>query len=224
MSSVLGETIFEITKTELYVPFVTLKTADNNKLSELLEISFKRSIFSNEYKSKIETVTQAENDHNFKRILLDSSFLGINRLLVIGFNDNDGNANQVKRIDHRKYFLPRVDIKYYNVLIDGSNFYHQPINDELRKYDEVKNIMIGRGEGYEIGSLLDYAYYRDYYKLIVCDLSKQKILDSDPKAIQRIEFVYRLDNAGDNTAQSLNVLEKEKEIVLEFSRGTVKVY
>ena len=71
---------FQITKTELYVPIVTLKTADNNKLNELLEASFNRPVFWNECKSKIETITQAQNDDNFKRILLDSSYSGVNRL------------------------------------------------------------------------------------------------------------------------------------------------
>ena len=106
MSSVVGATRFQITKTELYVPVVTLETASNTKLNQLLETSSKRSVFWNEYyKSKIETITQAQNDNNFKRILLDNSFQGVNRLFSIGFNDIDGNANQVRRDDHRKFFL-----------------------------------------------------------------------------------------------------------------------
>ena len=75
----------------------------------------------------------------------------------MGFNNIEGNANQIRRDDHRKYFLPRVDIKKYNVLIDGRNFYDQTISDELRKYDEVKTIMTGKGEDYTTGSLLDYS-------------------------------------------------------------------
>ena len=85
--------------------------------------------------------------------------------------------------------------------------------------------MTGRGEDYETGSLLDYDYYKKDYELIACDLSKQKMLDSDAKSIQQIEFIFKLDNAAaNNTAQILTVLEKEKETVLEFSKGTVKVY
>ena len=61
------------------------------------------------------------------------------------------------------------------------------------------------------------------YKLICCDLSKQKVLDSNPKANQQIEFIYKLDNNTQN-AQVLTVLEKEKETNLEFSKGMVKVY
>ena len=86
--------------------------------------------------------------------------------------------------------------------------------------------MPGRGEDYISGSLLHYAYYKNRDRLIVCDLQKQKILDSDPKAIQQIEFIYKIKiiNEEDTTAQILTVLEKEKETVLEFSKGTIKVY
>ena len=187
-------TKFQITKTELYVPAVTLKTNDNTKLKTLLAKIFKRLVFWNENKSKIQTVTQAQNDHNFKRILLDSSFQGVNRLLVMGFNDIDDDHDRVQKTSHKRYFLPRVDIKDYNVLIDGRNFYNQNISDELRKYDEVRNIMTGRGGHYTTGSLLDYAYHKNHYKLIACDLQQQKVLDSDPKSIQQIEFIFKLDN------------------------------
>ena len=132
-------------------------------------------------------------------------------------------TDRIERNDHKRYFLPRVETKDYNVLIGGRNLNDQPINDEIRKYDELRNIMIGRGENCEIGSLLDYLYYKKEYKLMACDLSKQNILDSDPKAIQQIEFIFRLDNTNDNKAQILTVLEKEKRTRLKFSKGTVKI-
>ena len=66
------------------------------------------------------------------------------------------NANRVKRGGYRKYFLPRVDIKDYNVLIDGRNFYDQNISDDFKKYEELRKVMTGRGEEYATGSLLDY--------------------------------------------------------------------
>ena len=85
--------------------------------------------------------------------------------------------------------------------------------------------MTGRGEDYTTGSLLDYDSWKNNYKLICCDLSKQKVLDSNPKANQQVEFVYRLkSDDADNEAQILTVLEKEKETNLEFSKGTVKVH
>ena len=78
--------------------------------------------------------------------------------------------NDIQRNSHRKYFLPRVDIKDYNVLIDGRNLYDQPINDEIRKYDEIRKIALGRGDDYTTGCLLDYQYFKDHYKLICCNL------------------------------------------------------
>ena len=150
MSDAVGNTKFQITKLELYVPVVTLKTADHNKLNELLETGFKTSVFWNEYKNNIERVAQAQNDNNFKRIMLDASYPGENSLFAIRFDENDDSIFKVERNSHKKYFLPRVDIKDSNVLIDSRNCYDQAINDELRKYDEVRNIMIGRGEDYEL--------------------------------------------------------------------------
>ena len=67
---------------------------------------------------------------------------------------------------HRKYFLPRVDITNYNVLIDGRNFYDQPISDQIKKYDEIRKIATVKGYDYTIGCLLDYQYFKDHYQLI----------------------------------------------------------
>ena len=186
---------------------------------------------------KIEGVIQPHNNNNFKRTLLDTAIPRVNRLFM-GFNDNVknpvadaaplDNLNAVKRNSHRKYFLPRVDIKDYNILIDGRNFYDQNIFDDFKKYEELRKVMTGRGEDFTAGSLLDYDYWKNNYKLICCDLSKQKVLDSNPKANQQIKFIYKLDNTradgGGNKAQILTVLEKEKKTNLEFSKGTVKVY
>ena len=72
-------------------------------------------------------------------------------------------ANRVIRNSYRKYFVPRVDIISYNVLIDGRNFYDQPINDSIRKYDEIRKIATEKGDNYATGCLLDY----DYFKKII---------------------------------------------------------
>ena len=83
----------------MYVPVVTLNTEDNNKLSQLLNTEFKRKVYWNEYKSKIETITQAHNDNNYKRSLLDAKIPGVNRLFFIGFNDNVVNPNVSPIVD-----------------------------------------------------------------------------------------------------------------------------
>ena len=100
----------------------------------------------------------------------------------MGFNDNETNVFRVERNGHRKYFLTRVDIKGYNVLTDGRNFYDQPISDELKKYEALRKIMSGN-EDYTTESSIHYAYYKDHYKLVACKLCKRKILDSDPTAV-----------------------------------------
>ena len=158
-------TTFQITKTKLYVPVVTLSTKDNLNLTKKIDQGFKRSVFWNEYKNKIET-KKADNN-SFTRFPLDVCFQGINRFFVLPFDNTNNADNKVERGSHRKYFLPRVDITNYNVLTDGRNFYDQPINDQIKKYDEIRKNSTGNGDDYTTGRLLDYQYFKDHYQLIV---------------------------------------------------------
>ena len=130
------------------------------------------------------------------------------------------NYNQPTRNGQQKYYLPRIDLKKCNVIIDGRNFYDNPIESDIEKYRELKKVMIGKGEDYTTGSLLDYDHFNKHYKLVAVDLSKQKELDADPRAIQQIEFKYMLET----NSTIYWVLEKSKETILEFYKGTVKVY
>ena len=100
--------------------------------------------------------------------------------------------NQFTRNSQRKYYLPRIDLNKYNVIIDGRNFYDNPVESDIEKYRELKKVMIGKGEDYTTGSLLDYNYFKKHYKLVAVDLSKQIELDADLRAIQQIEFKYML--------------------------------
>ena len=84
---------------------------------------------------------------------------------------------------HRKYFLPRVEIKYCNIEIDRRNFYDQPINDLIKQDDEVRKISAGQDDDYTTGCLLDFAYFKNNCRLIAADLSQQKVLDADSRAI-----------------------------------------
>ena len=120
--------------------------------------------------------------------------------------NNTENANQPTRNDQQKYCLPRIDLKKYNVIIDGRNFYDNSIESDIEKYRELKKAMIGKGEDYTTGSLLDYNYFKKHYKLVAVDLSKQKELDADPRAIQEIEFKYMLET----NSTIYWVLEKSK--------------
>ena len=138
----------------------------------------------------------------FKYINLDPSFQGVNRLFFMAYNRVDG---QPTRNRQRKYYLPRISLNKYDVIIDGRNFYDNPIESDIEKYRELKKVMIGKGEDYTTGSLLDFNYF-DKHKLVAVDLSKQKGLDAEPRAIQQIEFKYML---GTNSTIYW-VLEKSK--------------
>ena len=123
---------------KLHVLVVTLSTNGNVNLTKQLNKGFKRSIYWNEYKSKIEIKT-ADNI-NVTRFPLDASFQGVNRIFVLAFDNTEDDNKKFERDSHRKYFLPRVDITNCNVLIDGRNFYDQSINDQIKKYDEIRMI------------------------------------------------------------------------------------
>ena len=123
---------------------------------------------------------------------------------------------------NKKYFLPREKIENYNVLIDGRNFYDQPINDIIKQYDEVRKVSTGYGDDYTTGCLLDYAYFKDNYRLIAVDLSK-KALDADPRAIQQIVFQGVVGGENNTKIRLYTILEKSKETILEFAKGTAKV-
>ena len=106
-------------------------------------------------------------------------------------------------------------------MIDGKNFFDQPINSSAKTYENIRKITIGQGDDYPTGCLLDYTYFKKYYKMIVVDLSKQQALDADSKAIQEINFTAILERA-ENT-RFYFILEEAKETIFGFSQGTVKV-
>ena len=171
-----------ITNTKLYVPVVTLSAKDHNNLTKQLNDGF---IYWNQYVLKPFPETPHKKA-GITRFVLDAAFQGANRLLVLAFADTRADeaadapaprnlvANRVIRDSYRKYFVPRVDITSYNVLIDGRNFYDQPINDSIRKYDEIRKIATAKGDNYATGCLLDYDYFKKNYQIIAVDLSKQR--------------------------------------------------
>ena len=173
-----GNTVFIINDTKMYVPVVTLSKEDNKDFIEQQNKGFQRSIYWNEYKTK--EINENADVNVFKYIHLDPSFQGVNKLFVTEYNRVDGQPN---RDDQRKYYLPRIDLNKYNVIIDGRNFYDNPIESDIEKYRELKKVMIGKEEDYIPGSLLDFNYFKKHYKLVAVDLSKQKELDADLREI-----------------------------------------
>ena len=137
---------FQINDTKLYVPVVTLSTQENIKLLKQLESDFKRTINWNKYLAK--TANQAQK--RYLDYLIDPSFQGVNIIFVLPFKDTDG------RESHNQY-LPTVEIKDYNAMIDGRNFFCQPIKNDLKTYD-IRKIATGQGDDCTTGCLLDYPY------------------------------------------------------------------
>ena len=112
---------------------------------------------------------------------------GVRTLFVLAFNNTtvdipnnpiNNTNNRVLRNSNTKYFLPRVNITNYNVLI----------NDLIKQCDEIRKTATGQGDGYTTGCLLNYQYFKYHYQLIAVDLSKQKELDADSRAVQQIEL------------------------------------
>ena len=177
----------------------------------MLKSNFKRKISWNKYESSVKTFAQ----NRYLNYLINPSFQGVNRLFVLSFENEDD------RISHSTFYLPNVEIKDYNIMTDGRNFFDQPINSINNIYENIRKIATGKGDDYTTGCLLDYSYFKDYYKIISIDLSKQQELDSDPRKIQQINFTGNLNRDGNTTI--FFITEQEKETIFEFSQGTVQI-
>ena len=173
------------------------------KLPQQLKSGSKRIINWNQYESSVKTIVQ----NWYLNYLINPSFQGVNRLFVLSFeNEND-------RTSHSTYYLPKVEIKDYNVMIDGRNFFDQPINSMTKTYENIRKIATGQGDDYTTGCLLDYSYFKENYKMIAIDLSKQQALDADPRAIQQIIFTANLDR---NEGITMFFIIEQTKTVLEF--------
>ena len=163
------------------------------------------------------------NEEKYIRELLDSSYQGVKRLFVLAYCNTEGN-NQISIDSSKNYFLPRIKIETYNIKIDGRNVYDQPINDSIKQYDKIRKISTGQGDDYATGCLLDFAYFEKSYRLIAADLTKQKALDADSRAIQQIIFTGKIKSTVENTRVIIYyILKQSKETILEFAKGTTKV-
>ena len=195
---------FAITETKLYVPVVTLLTQDNANLLQQLKSGFERTTNWNKYESSIKTFAQ----NRYLNHLINPIFQGVNILFLLSFENEDD------RTSHLTYYLPKVEIKDFNVMIDGKNFFDQPINSMNKTYENIRKIAT-------TACLLDYSYLKDHYKMIAIDLIKQQALDANPRAIQQINSTANLDR--DENTTMFFIIEEAKETVLDFSQGPVKV-
>ena len=169
---------------KLYIPIVTLFKDDEIKLLTNLKSGFKREIKWNKYRSQMST----EAINNNLNILIDPTFTNVNRLFVLAYQDD------TNRQSFSQFYLPRAMVKDFNVIIDKLAFFDLPIKTEEEAYEKI--IDISKNNEYATGNLLDYDYFKKYYKLIAIDLSKQQVLPENEDLLQQINFVGRLEEAS----------------------------
>ena len=132
-----------------------------------LESGFKITFNWKKYQPALKTLPQ----NRYLNYLIDPSFQEVNRLFVLPFENETGIEV------HTKYYIPNVEIKECNVIVDGRNFFDQPIKNDLETNDNIRKIATGQGDDYTTGCLLDYIYLKEHCMLLAKDLSKQQKLD-----------------------------------------------
>ena len=155
---------FQINNVKLYVPVATLSINHNIHFLENIKQGFKRTISWKKYISEIKTQTKNNN----LAYLIDPTFRNVNKLFVISFkNDNDDPT----RDSFNEYYMPLVEIKDFDALIDNKPFFEQPVKKKQEAYEKL--VEMSRNNNYTTGNLLDYLYHQKYHKLIGIDLSRQ---------------------------------------------------
>ena len=155
-------------------------------------------------------ITQPQN--NNLNYLINPTFMNASRLFVLSFPRNN---NSDSRYSFSNYYVPKVKINDFNVIIDGKSFFDLSIKNEEVAYEKIMDI--SNNDDYTIGHLLDYAYFKKHCKLTAIDLSKQTIL-KDP---QQINFIGKpLKNTG---ATMFFIIEKSEETTFEFSQNSVNI-
>ena len=192
---------------KIHVPAVTLSKDDETKLLTNLKSGFKREIIWNKYRSQM-TIEAINNNLN---ILIDPTFTNVHRLFVLAYQTADD------RQSFSQFYLPNVMVKDYNVIIDKLAFFDLPIKTEEEAYEKI--IDISRNNEYTTGNLLDYDYFKKYYKLIAIDLSKQQVLQENEDLIQQINFIGKLEEA----ANVFIIIEKKENTILELSQNLANV-
>ena len=162
----------------------------------------------NKYRSQI-TIQPQNKNLNY---LIDPAFTNVNGLFVLLFTRNNAGDNRDSFSD---YYVPKVEISDFNVLIDGESFLDLPVKNKEEAYEKI--IEMSNNNDYTTGNLLDFAYFKENYRLIAIDLSKQTKL-KDP---QQMSFIGKLDEA--NGATMFFIIEKSEETTFNFSQNSVTI-
>ena len=194
---------------KLYIPVVTLSKDDEIKLLTNLKSGFKREIIWNKYRSQMSTEAANSNLNN----LIDPTFTNVNRLFVLAYQTADD------RQSFSQFYLPKIMVKDFNVIIDKLALFDLPIKTEEESYEKI--IDISKNNEYTTGNLLRYDYFKNYCELIAIDLSKEQVLQENEDLIQQINFIGRLGQGED--ANIFIIIEKKEHTILEFSQNFANV-
>ena len=198
---------FHINNAKLYVPVVTL-SINNMKFLENIKQGFKRTSSWNKYRSEITTQTKNNNlDY-----LIYPTFRNFNRLFALSFKNGDYDPTRNYLV---RYYMPQVEIKDFNALINNQPFFDQPVKNKQEAYEKL--IEMSRNDDYTTGNLLDFSYHQNYYKLIGIDLSRQ----TNMSIPQQINFVGKLEE--DDGATMFFIAEKQQKTILKFSLNSLIV-
>ena len=198
---------FKKEDTKLYVPVVTLSTKNVTNFLEQLKSGFKRTIKWNKYRS--EMTNQTKTSH--LNYLIDPTFNKVNRFFILSFE------NEESRTSSSKYYVAKIKIKDFNVLIDGKSSFNVPVKNKEEMYEKIRNI--NKNNDYTTDNLLDCKYFSKHYKLIAIDLRKQIELEN-PDLRQQINFI---DKPEDDKATIFFTIEKLEETTFEFSQNSVSI-
>ena len=203
---------FHIKDTKLYLPVVSLSKENDIKLLEQLKSGFKRTIKWNKYRSQMTT----QNNNNNLNYLIDPTFTNVNRLFVLSFERiEENNVKKNYRDSFSYYYVPKVQIKDFNVLIDGKSFFDLWVKNEEAYKKILKWVII---DDYTTGNLLDFVYYKENYRLIAIDSSKQTKL-KDP---QQINFIGKIEGYN-NGVTMFFIIERSEETTFDFSQNSVNI-
>ena len=183
------------------------------KLLEELKSGFKRTIKWNKYRSQM----SVQSNNNNLNYLIDPTFTNVNRLFVLSFERiEENNIKKDYRDSFSHYYVPKVQIKDFNVLIDGKIFFDLPIKNEEEAYEKI--IDMSNNNNYMTGNLLDFAYYKKTYKLIAIYLSKQTKI-KDP---QQINFIGKIEEQN-NGVTIFFIIEKSGKTIFECLQNSVNI-
>ena len=204
---------FQIKDTKLYVPVVTLSKENDTMLLENLKSGFKKTIKWNKYRSQM----TIQNNNNNLNYLIDPTFTSVNTLFVLSFERiEENNVKKDYRDSFSHYYVPNIQIKDYNVLIDGKSFFNLPVKNEEEAYEKI--IKMSNNVDCTTGNLLDFAYFKENCRLIATDLSKQTKIN-DP---QQINFIGKIENEN-NGETIFFIIQRTEKTTFEFSQNSVNI-